>query len=236
MTIGLRAEGARGPLQPRVGSRRLPSPMPEYYDRLLDQLDLPPTPPDARLHTSVAEHAWMDEYLMARGIDPAADLVLLNPGASFGPSKLWLAERWVELARHYAAHRLTPIFLAGPAEVTMVREIAAAAGAHGMIDPVVRLDVLKALLERAALVVSTDTGPRHLALWMHRPTVCLMGPNDRRHTDYALDRQVVIQKDLPCVPCQQKVCPLGTGQCMADITVAEVISAGERARQLGASG
>jgi heptosyltransferase-2 len=71
---------------------------------------------------------------------------------------------------------------------------------------------------------------------MHRPTVCLMGPNDRRHTDYALDRQVVIQKDLPCVPCQQKVCPLGTGQCMADITVAEVISAGERARQLGASG
>jgi heptosyltransferase-2 len=204
--------------------------MPDYYDRLLDLLELPPTPADARLHTSADEHAWMDAYLREHGIDPAGELVLLNAGASFGPSKLWLAERWVELARHYAGHGLTPIFLAGPAEVEMVRGIAQAAGAHSMTDPVVGLDVLKALLARAALVVSTDTGPRHLAVWMHRPTVCLMGPNDRRYTDYALDRQVVIQKQLPCVPCQKKVCPLGTGQCMADISVAEVIAAGERAR------
>jgi ADP-heptose:LPS heptosyltransferase len=30
------------------------------------------------------------------------------------------------------------------------------------------------------------------------------------------------------VPCQRKECPLGTRQCMKDITVAEVIEAGER--------
>ena len=62
---------------------------------------------------------------------------------------------------------------------------------------------------------------------MHVPTVCLMGPNDPRYTNYALDRQVVLQKDLECVPCQMKVCPLGHGDCMKAITVADVIEAAD---------
>lgn len=228
MNLGFHAEKNRGLFAPRIGPRRVPTPMPEYYDALLDVLDLPPGPPNASLHTSEGERLEIDEYLAGFGIDPRADLILLNAGASFGPSKLWLDDRWVELARHYQSTGMTPIFLAGPREVAMVTAIAGAAGVHGTFDPVLPLSLLKALLERARLVVSTDTGPRHMALLMHVPTVCLMGPNDRRYTDYALDSQVVIQKDLECVPCQRKVCPLGTGQCMKDITVAEVIEAGEQ--------
>ena len=114
----------------------------------------------------------MDAYLASHGIDPQADLVLLNAGASYGPSKLWVDEHWVSLARHYQSRGLTPVFLAGPKERPMVRAIASAAGVHATTDPVLSLDLLKPLLERARLVVSTDTGPRHLALWMHVPTVC----------------------------------------------------------------
>lgn len=228
MNLGLRAQKNRGLFSPRIGPRRVPTPMPHYYDTLLDVLGLPPGPADARLHTSDQERAAMDTYLASHGIDPQADLVLLNAGASYGPSKLWVDERWVTLARHYQSTGLTPVFLAGPKERPMVRDIASAAGVHATTDPVLSLDLLKPLLERARLVVSTDTGPRHLALWMHVPTVCLMGPNDRRYTDYALEREIVIQKELTCVPCQRKECPLGTRQCMKDITVAEVIEAGER--------
>lgn len=234
MNLGLRAEKNRGLFDRRMGPRRVPTPMPDYYAALLDVIDLPPTPVGARLHTSDRERADMDEYLSSLGIDPDADLVLLNAGASYGPSKLWVDERWVELARHFQSVGMTPIFLCGPDEVPMVRAIAAAAAAHAMTDPVLPLDRLKALLERARLVVTTDTGPRHLGLWMDVPTVCLVGPNDRRYTDYALDRQAVIQKQLECVPCQRKVCPLGTRQCMLDITVAEVVEAGERMLALAA--
>ena len=60
---------------------------------------------------------------------------------------------------------------------------------------------------------------------------------DRRYTEYCMENQVLIQKDeLECVPCQRKVCPLGTGQCMVDISVAEVIAAGERAQALAVAG
>ena len=227
MNIGLRAEMRRGLFRRRLGPRRIPKPMPEYYDDLLDVLDLPPTPADAGLHTSDVERDWITNWLTEREIDPQAPLVLLNPGASFGPSKLWLADRWAELAGHYRANHFVPIFLGGPKEVDMVRDIATAANAAAAIDPVIPLDALKALIERARLLVSTDTGPRHLAVGMHVPTVCLMGPNDRRYTDYALDRQVVIQKDLECVPCQRKVCPLGHQNCMREITVADVVEAGD---------
>ena len=232
MNLGLRAEKNRRLFGPRIGPRRVPTPMPEYYDALLDVLELPPAPPGVGLHTSAEERAQVCAYLKGHGIDPDGDLVLLNAGASYGPSKLWVEERWVELARHYKAMGMTPIFLSGPKEVEMVRPIAAAAGVHGMTDPVGSLDLLKALLERARLVISTDTGPRHLALWSHVPTVCLMGPNDSRYTDYALDRQIVIQKQLECVPCQRKECPLGTRQCMLDITVDEVLAAGDQMLQL----
>ena len=226
MTDGLVAQRNRGVFARRRGPRRVPKPMPEYYGDLLDVLDLPSAPPPPHLHTSEEERTWIDEWLTRQSIDPGRELVLCNPGSSFGPSKLWVAEHWAELARHYKQSGVEPIFLAGPNEVEMVDGIAAMAGAVAVTKPVIPLNMLKALIERARLVISTDTGPRHLAVGMRVPTVCLMGPNDRRYTDYALERQVVIQKDLPCVPCQRKVCPLGHQKCMRDITVAEVIEAG----------
>ena len=90
------------------------------------------------------------------------------------------------------------------------------------------LGQLKALVRRGTLMVTGDTGPRHLAVAFDRPVVCLMGPNDPNYTNYCLERQVVIRKDLDCSPCQRKVCPLGHHRCMRDITVDEVVAAGER--------
>jgi heptosyltransferase-2 len=116
----------------------------------------------------------------------------------------------------------------GPAEKELGQRIAKEAGVVGLFDPVLPLNHLKALVARSALMVTGDTGPRHLAVAFDRPVVCLMGPNDPNYTDYCMERQILIRKELPCSPCQRKVCPLGHHQCMRDITVEEVIAAGER--------
>jgi heptosyltransferase-2 len=99
---------------------------------------------------------------------------------------------------------------------------------QGLFDPVLPLDQLVAAVARCALMVTGDTGPRHLAVAFDRPVVCMIGPTDPNYTDYCMERQVLIRKDLDCSPCQQKVCPLGHHRCMKDITVEEVIAAGER--------
>ena len=52
-------------------------------------------------------------------------------------------------------------------------------------------------------------------------------PNDRRYTDYCLEKTALIRKDLECSPCQRKVCPLGHHLCMRSIEIDEVVRAGE---------
>jgi heptosyltransferase-2 len=228
MNLGLRAPRGR-PWWRRHGARRVPKPMPEYYDELLDELGIPPAPRRVSLVVTEAERAAAAEWLGARGVAPGEPLVALNPGASFGASKLWEPDRFAAVARHFQERRgLRALLLAGPAEVEAVRAMAAASGALAAIDPVLPVGMLKPLLERAAVLITTDSGPRHIGVALGVPVVCLMGPNDRRYTDYQLERQRVIRKDLECSPCQRKVCPLGHRRCMTDIGVAEVIEAAQR--------
>ena len=77
-------------------------------------------------------------------------------------------------------------------------------------------------------MITGDTGPRHLGNAFDLPVVCMMGPNDPNYTDYCMEHTALIRKDLECMPCQRKICPLGHQRCMTEITVEEVASAGER--------
>ena len=226
LNLGLRAPSARRWWR-RWGPRRVPEPMPEYWDRLLDVLSLPKMPLVTSLAITPAERDAGDAWLRARGVGSGERLLALNAGASFGASKLWEPDRFVAVARHFGARGMRPLFLSGPGEVEMVRALAAESDALAAIDPVLPVGMLKPLLARAALLVTTDSGPRHVALALGVPVVCMVGPNDRRYTDYALDRQVVLRKDLPCSPCHRKVCPLGHRNCMRWITVEEVVAAVE---------
>jgi len=85
-----------------------------------------------------------------------------------------------------------------------------------------------ALLARCRCLVSADTGPLHLATAIQTPVVGLFGSTDPRRTGPIGRGHQVIIKDLACIPCEEKQCPLGTRACMAEITVDEVFIAVER--------
>lgn len=227
MNLGLRAEPGR-PWWRRHGPRRVPKPMPEYYAELLDAGGFPATGDRPRLPVSTEERAAIGRWLAERGVAADAALVLINAGASFGASKLWEPDRFAAVARQLQQRGYTPIVLAGPGEVALAESISGAGGVLAATRPVLPLDALRALVERAALLITTDSGPRHVAVALDVPVVCLIGPNDPRYTNYLLQRTELIRKDLPCSPCQQKVCPLGHRECMTRITAEEVITAAER--------
>ncbi len=226
MTHGLRAITARHFWQRRRGPRRIPVPMPNYYRDLLDVLGLQGDALHPDLPITEAARSWVDAHLQSLGVGGGEKIVLFVVGANFGASKLWMPERFAEAARRFSASGYRPIVTVGPAEVELGRRIGQDAGAITLVDPVLSLDKLSALVARSALMVTGDTGPRHLAVAFDRPVVCLMGPTDSRYTDYCLERTALIQKQLPCTPCQMKVCPLGHHQCMRDIGVDEVVQRG----------
>lgn len=82
-----------------------------------------------------------------------------------------------------------------------------------------------ALLRDAALMVTTDSGPMHIAQAVGVPSVVLFGPADPRVTGPLCEKDIVIQKRLSCVPCLKKTCRLERVECMLAIKAREVFEA-----------
>jgi ADP-heptose:LPS heptosyltransferase len=62
-------------------------------------------------------------------------------------------------------------------------------------------------LRQAAVVISNDTGPLHVAAALGRPIVAIYGPSDPRYTGPHNQAERVLQaKNLPCVPCMKQTC------------------------------
>ena len=82
---------------------------------------------------------------------------------------------------------------------------------------------LACLFAGAALVISMDAGPLHLACAVGTPVVALFGPTAPWRTGPFGPRTCVVRKELACSPCyKKKACPLGHHSCMQDMSVEDV--------------
>lgn len=147
---------------------------------------------------------------------PLPAFCLLNPGGN-DPAKRWPAERFAELSERLIRERGMTILISGsPAEADLTARITALVPApcrERAIDlpaylsraPDPRaagsrpLALLKAIVARCALMVTNDTGPRHIAAALGVPVVSLFGPTDHRWTTIPFDRERIIPAD-PTLP------------------------------------
>ena len=119
--------------------------------------------------------------------------------------------------------------LCGPGEE---RELAARIAAeadharvHSMADQDLSLGVSKAVIERSNLVVTTDSGPRHIAAAFRVPSLVICGPTDPAvNFNYHAGEQAITLR-MSCSPCRANDCPLGHNRCVRDITPALVAKA-----------
>src|SRR5687768_7082229 len=83
------------------------------------------------------------------------------------------------------------------------------------------LGAMKEIVRRCDLMVTNDTGPRHIAAALEVPVVTVFGPTHPQWTEiyYAKERQVAVK--VFCGPCQKKTCPLDH-RCMTRVTPAMV--------------
>ena len=93
------------------------------------------------------------------------------------------------------------------------------------------LGLLKGLMRRCTLLVTNDTGARHIAAAMGIGVVTLFGSTDPRWAEINYEYERIVRVDVPCAPCQSKTCSQPAGpshhQCMTKITVAMVLAACE---------
>jgi heptosyltransferase-2 len=214
---------------PMRGHKRVPAPMPRYYLDLLQAFGVPRRGEHLELFVTEADAEEGERFLAERGVEPDDVLVALNPGASYGPSKLWREDRFAEVGEALAErHGAKVLVLCGPGEEGIARGIESRLGGRAIPTSVrpLGLGALKAVMRRVDLLVTTDTGPRHFAVAFGKPVVCVMGPTDPLYTACNLERTIVVREPVECSPCMLKVCPIDH-RCMERIDSARVVVAAE---------
>ena len=210
----------------------LPCPIVEYYLALAHALDCPGDGLPLELATTPADEAAADEALAALGVDASAGLVCLNTGGAFGPAKAWPVESFGILARRLAEEcGAAVVALCGPSEreeSRRIAELAAHPGVVSLADRKLSLGLSKAMVRRADLLVTTDSGPRHFAAAFGTPVVSLFGPTRIEWTRTNQPNALHIYHPVPCGPCQRPTCPLGHHRCMRDLAPDRVFDASRR--------
>ncbi|MEE2940908.1 MAG: glycosyltransferase family 9 protein, partial [Planctomycetota bacterium] len=183
-----------------------------------DQMELPLL---ERTKAAVAQR------LDAAGVDPHGAMVVVVPGAAFGAAKTWLPDRFGAAARELCGRLGARAVLApGPGEERLASEVVghASLAAVSLDAPCLDLAELTALVDRATVVVTNDTGPRSIAVARRRPTVVVAGPTDQAYTAHHLQDQRVLTADVSCRPCHRSVCPIDH-RCMSGVPVSGVVDA-----------
>ncbi|HOM17403.1 MAG TPA: glycosyltransferase family 9 protein, partial [Thermoguttaceae bacterium] len=120
----------------------------------------------------------------------------------------------------------------GPKERETAGQISELAGrdqVRSMADQPMDFGTAKAVLRRARLMVSTDSGPRHMAAAFGVPVVTLYGPLlpvwSQNPTQQAIHLMV---EGLDCLGCGRPRCPLGHHACIRRLSVDRVYQAVEQ--------
>ncbi len=205
-----------------------PPPMPMHkglaYLRLLEPVGIHQLHGRYTYVTGLEEREQARARLQQHGIGEKESFVVLHPGANWA-QKRWLPERFAEVANRLRRRPLATLITGGPDDEALVEQVRRHLD-HSAVTLVGQTTFrqMAACVERAALVISNDTGVLHVASALDRPIVGVYGPTSPAITgplgDPARTRVVHHPECCPHIPCVQPD-HLGSPG-MASVTVDEV--------------
>jgi heptosyltransferase-2 len=161
-------------------------------------------------------------WLSRAGVVEDARIIALAPGAAHA-TKRWPVEHWRTLIARLMGHAARVVVVGGPEDVPLAShlvglapgQVLTATGQFGLLETA-------ALLRRASVLVSGDTGVMHMATAVGTPVVALFGPTVQAFGFFPYTpRARVVELALGCRPCSSKGsprCPLGHHRCLHDLS------------------
>ena len=175
-------------------------------------------PPSPVLVPDVANRAAAMRALRLKTDRP---VVILCPGAEYGPAKRWPPNQFAELAALFLHDGLQVWIVGSPNDRMAADAVLNSLGdnMHKVRDLTARTDLGTAIdiLSSASLVVSNDSGLMHAAAAVGAPLVALFGSSSPVYTPPLSPLAQVAKTDIACSPCFERECPLGHFKCMREL-------------------
>lgn len=171
----------------------------------------------------VKDRSVIVSKLLENGIDSDASVAAINPPATW-PTKLWDNDKFAEVAQNLLDKGFKVVFTGGPTDRTAIDDMINKHQLQAVnFAGETTLKELAALYERAELLVTTDTGPMHIAAAVGTPVVAIFGPTAPWRTGpYGKGHQIV-RAEIDCSPCLKKEC--ATKECMHVIDADRILGA-----------
>lgn len=156
-------------------------------------------------------------------------IMVLCPGAEFGPSKRWPEGYYATLANHYL-NQGWQVWIFGSAKDAEVASLIQTQTQMRCTDLTGRTTLGEAidLMSLAKVVVTNDSGLMHIAAALNRSLVAVYGSTDPSFTPPLNENVAIVKEKMACSPCFKRTCPLGHHECMQKLSVAKVIQSVDR--------
>lgn len=177
------------------------------------------------------EERGMGEFLQNHHILPNDRVVAFHVGSISGSStNVWSPERWAHVAKLlHERDKARIIFIGGKNDISTTKQIISILP-FSVLDCTGSLSLPQttALINRADLFLSTNSGPMWLAAALHKPQVALCGPSGIRWeplNQRAIVLREIVGRERCKPPCERNFCFYKDNRCMNDISIEAVMAA-----------
>lgn len=183
-------------------------------------------PADFSLVVPQAAQDRIDRRLDAAGFGVSKPLAVIVP-CTIWATKHWHVEGFADTARRFIAEGFGVVLAGTIKDMSRCREIADRTPGAIDLSGETSVSELAALIRRATICVTNDSGSMHLAVALDRPVVSVFGPTDPARIGPYGRPGSVVRADIACSPCHlRRLSDCHHGHlCMKSISGANVHSA-----------
>src|SRR4030067_2066103 len=200
-----------------------------YYLDLLKPMGITIEEPELSLKIENKNKTAASNVLKKNRIKKDELIIGINTGASYGPAKRWLPDRYAKLAEMLIERYNARIILFGSKDDKEVANEIASLSSHKLINLAGKtsLSEATATIERCRLFITNDSGLMHIAAALNVPVIAIFGSTSPERTGPYGKGHHIIYKNVECSPCLKRECPTDF-KCMELISVDEVYSRAEK--------
>ncbi|MGB9761122.1 MAG: lipopolysaccharide heptosyltransferase II [Caldimicrobium thiodismutans] len=190
----------------------------DKYLYLLEALKIPIKRRDLVLYLSEEKVEKAKNFLKELKIDLSRPIILIAPGAAYGPAKKWPISYFRELLEKLSREGYTLLVVGGENEAEEGKFLSEGLKNTYNLCGKTEITLLAGLFKLSTLLISNDSGLMHLGAALRISQIAIFGSTDPEYTGPLNPKAIVLKEDLPCSPCFERTCPKGNYRCLKEIT------------------